>query len=271
MLVEQESYFRASLFLAVLMGMALWEIYAPKRQLTVAKWLRWRNNLSLTFINSILLKLLLPVTATGIAAYAASNQLGLFNQLTIPAWLAISLSIIVFDLAIYGQHVALHAFAPLWRLHRAHHADLDLDVTTGLRFHPLEMLFSMLFKLVIIVLIGAPVVSVLLFEIILNAMAMFNHGNIHLPGRVDHLLRYLIVTPDMHRVHHSVVSVEMNSNFGFNLTVWDRLFATYRDQPQAGHDQMTIGLSEWRNPQFCSQLMSILRMPFRNHFKRDGS
>lgn len=172
------------------------------------------------------------------------------------------MSIVLLDLAVYGQHVALHFFAPLWRLHRAHHADLDLDVTTGLRFHPFEILFSMLFKLAVITLIGAPVSSVLLFEIILNAMAMFNHGNISLPHRLDGLLRYIIVTPDMHRVHHSTLSTEMNRNFGFSLAVWDRLFRTYRDQPQAGHDEMMIGLPQWRNPKFCSQLTNILRMPF---------
>jgi len=262
MLVEQENYLRISLFLTVLIGMAWWEVCAPRRKLTVAKWLRWRNNLALAFFNSILLKLSIPVAATGIAAYAASNQWGLINQLVLPAWLAIGMGIVLLDLAIYGQHVAFHTFTPLWRLHRAHHADLDLDVTTGLRFHPLEMLLSMVFKLTIIVLIGAPVWGVLLFEIILNGMAMFNHGNIYLPRKFDHYLRYLIVTPDMHRVHHSILSTEMNRNFGFNLAVWDRLFDTYRDQPQAGHEQMMIGLPQWRNLQFCSRLVSILRMPF---------
>lgn len=261
MLVEQENYLRVGLFLTVLIGMAYWEVYAPRRKLTVAKWLRWQNNLTLTFINSILLKILLPVTATGVAAYAACNQWGLFNQLVWPAWFAIIMSIVLLDLAVYGQHVALHAFAPLWRLHRAHHADLDLDVTTGLRFHPLEILFSMLFKFAVIVLIGAPVMGVLVFEIILNAMAMFNHGNIYLPRKLDYFLRYIIVTPDMHCVHHSTLPTEMNRNFGFNLVVWDRLFATYRDQPQAGHDQVVIGLPQWRNPQFCSRLVNILRMP----------
>lgn len=263
--VEQEHYLRLGLFLTVLIGMACWEIYVPRRKLTVARWLRWRNNLALSFINSILLKILLPVTATGAAAYAASYQWGLFNQLTLPAWLVIGVSIILLDLAIYGQHVAMHAFAPLWRLHRAHHADLDLDVTTGLRFHPLEMLLSMLFKLTIIMLIGAPVMSVLLFEIILSVMTMFNHGNVYLPRKLDNILRYLIVTPDMHRIHHSVHPAEMNHNFGFNLTVWDRLFATYRDQPQAGYDQMMIGLLRWRSSQFCSRLASILRMPFERY------
>ncbi len=262
MLLDQESYFRAVFFLVVLIGVAGWEVYVPRRKLLITKWVRWWNNLALMFINTLLLRLLVPVTATGIAAYAADNQWGLFNQLEMSAWLAVSLSIILLDLAIYGQHLALHAFAPFWKLHRAHHADLDLDVTTGLRFHPLEMLLSTLFKLIVIVLIGAPVLSVLLFEIILNAMAMFNHGNIALPGKLDHFLRYIIVTPDMHRVHHSVIPAEMNCNFGFNLAIWDRLFVTYRDQPQDGHEQMMIGLLRWRNPKFCIQLMNILRMPF---------
>jgi sterol desaturase/sphingolipid hydroxylase (fatty acid hydroxylase superfamily) len=263
MSVEQEALIRIGFFLGILVLMVVWEFYAPKRMLTVSRWLRWRSNLSLTVINAFLLRLVFPIAGTGVAAYAELNQWGLLNQFEVPAWIAIGLSIVLLDVTIYWQHVMMHTFVPLWRLHRAHHADLDIDVTTGTRFHPLEMLLSMLIKLAVIVSIGAPALGVLFFEVILNVMAMFNHSNIHIPPAFDHALRILIVTPDMHRVHHSTVRAEMNSNFGFNLTIWDRLFGTYCAQPQAGHTAMTIGLEEWRNPGFCSRLGNILMMPFR--------
>ncbi|HRQ04580.1 MAG TPA: sterol desaturase family protein [Nitrosomonas halophila] len=263
MLAEQEALIRAGCFLGILILMASWEVYAPRRKLTISKWLRWRNNLSLTVLNTILIRLVFPVAGTGMAVYAASNQWGLFNQLELPAWLMVGLSLVLLDLVIYGQHLVMHSYAPLWRLHRVHHADLDIDVTTGARFHPLEMLLSMLVKFCAILLFGVSAWGVLLFEIILNAMAMFNHSNIRLPGAIDRRLRILIVTPDMHRVHHSTVPNEMHSNFGFNLAIWDRIFGTYRAQPQAGHIGMTIGLAEWRDQGLCSRLANILMMPFR--------
>lgn len=263
MSIEQETLVRAGFFLGILILMMVWEVFSPKRVLTVSRWLRWRNNLSLTVMNAFLLRLVFPVAGTSVAMYAKLNQWGLLNQVDVPAWLAIGLSIILLDMAVYWQHFMMHAFVPLWRLHRAHHADLDIDVTTGTRFHPLEMLLSMLMKFAVIVFIGAPAMGVLFFEIILNAMAMFNHSNIQIPSGVDRVLRILIVTPDMHRVHHSTIGAEMSSNFGFNLALWDKWFGTYCAQPQAGHAAMTIGLTEWRNPDFCSRLRNILMMPFR--------
>jgi sterol desaturase/sphingolipid hydroxylase (fatty acid hydroxylase superfamily) len=260
---EYEITLRLSFFFGIFMLMAGWEAYAPRRHLTVSKILRWRNNLALTLLNSLILRLVFPITGTGMAIYAQINGWGLFNWAQVPAWLALIVSVILLDLVIYWQHVMMHALPLLWRIHRAHHADLDIDVTTGARFHPLEMLLSMLIKFAAIMILGAPVLAVLIFEIVLNAMAMFNHSNIRLPLMLDRILRQLIVTPDMHRVHHSAIRQETNSNYGFNLAIWDKLFATYRDQPKIGHSHMTIGLSEWRDTALCCRLINILIIPFR--------
>lgn len=262
-MIENEIAVRLGFFFGIFLLMAAWEIHAPKRALTVSKLLRWRSNLTLTLLNSILLRLLFPIAGTGMAIYAQSKGWGLFNWIETPSWLAVIVSILLLDLVIYWQHVMMHAFPVLWRLHRAHHADLDIDVTTGARFHPFEMLLSMLIKFAAITLLGAPALAVLIFEVILNAMAMFNHSNIRLPAAFDQGLRKLIVTPDVHRVHHSAISREMNSNFGFNLVIWDKLFRTYRDQPQAGHQNMTIGLREWRDTAICCRFINILIIPFR--------
>lgn len=260
---EYEMAIRLGFFFGIFILMAGWEVYAPKRQLTVSKMLRWRNNLALTLLNSLILRWVFPMAGIGMATYAQINGWGLFNWVEIPAWLAIIICVILLDLVIYWQHVMMHALPLLWRLHRAHHADLDIDVTTGARFHPLEILLSMLIKFAAIIILGAPVLAVLIFEVILNATAMFNHSNIHLPVTVDRILRQLIVTPDMHRVHHSTIVQETNSNYGFNLAIWDKYFGTYRDQPRAGHTNMSIGLSEWRDTAACSRLINILAIPFR--------
>lgn len=261
--IEHEIIIRLGFFFGIFIVMAWWEIHAPRRQLTVSKILRWRNNLALTLLNSLILRWVFPMAGTGMAMYAQINGWGLFNWMQVPAWLAVLVSTILLDLVIYWQHLMMHALPLLWRLHRAHHADLDIDVTTGARFHPLEILLSMLIKFAAIVILGAPVLAVLIFEVILNAMAMFNHSNIRLPLALDRLLRQLIVTPDMHRVHHSAIMQETNSNYGFNLAIWDKLFGTYREQPQAGHNNMTIGLSEWRDTALCCRLINILAIPFR--------
>lgn len=260
---DHEIVIRLGFFLSIFTLMAWGEAYAPKRQLTIAKILRWRNNLALTLLNSLILRLVFPMTGTGLAIYAQANGWGLFNWIQVPAWFALITSVILLDLVIYWQHVMMHAIPLLWRLHRAHHADLDIDVTTGARFHPLEMLLSMLIKFAVIVILGAPMLAVLIFEVVLNGMAMFNHSNIRLPLVLDRMLRQLIVTPDMHRVHHSALIPEMNSNYGFNLVIWDKLFGSYRDQPQAGHNNMMIGLREWRDTAFCCRLLNILLIPFR--------
>lgn len=262
MFISHEVTIRLVSFFGIFALMVLWEILAPKRALTISKALRWRNNIALTILNSIILRLLFPAAATGAAVYAQMHGWGLFNWLSIPVWLSIIASVILLDMLIYWQHILMHHVPLLWRLHRVHHVDLDIDVTTGARFHPIEILLSMLIKVAAIALLGAPILAVLIFEVVLNAMAMFNHSNVALPFTTDRLLRKVVVTPDMHRVHHSVEMVETNSNYGFNLACWDKLFGTYREQPMAGHQDMAIGLLEWRNPSTCCHLKGMLSIPF---------
>jgi len=208
--------------------------------------IRWTNNLGLVVIDTLVLRLSFPILAVGLAVTAQDLGWGLFNIIEAPEWVAVLVSIIVLDLVIYLQHVMFHAVPALWRLHRMHHADLEFDVTTGLRFHPVEILLSMGIKLAVVVALGPPAVAVLIFEVLLNATAMFNHSNIRLPMLVDRFLRLIMVTPDMHRVHHSIIPEETNSNFGFNLPWWDRLLGTYKAQPEAGHEGMTIGIEQFR-------------------------
>ncbi len=256
-----EGLIRGFFFFTVLFLVGYTETKVTRRQLTVAKKGRWFNNLGIIFLSSLLLKLTVPIAATGIAAAAAAKGWGLFNYLELTPWLTIPLSILILDLVIYLQHLTFHAVPILWRLHMVHHADLDLDVTSGLRFHPLEIILSMGVKMTVVAALGIPVLAVLIFEIILNATAMFNHGNIHLSDKLDRYLRLLTVTPDMHRVHHSVLIRETNSNFGFNFPWWDRLCGTYRAQPAAGHEQMTIGLSQFRKAEQVT-LLKLLILPF---------
>jgi sterol desaturase/sphingolipid hydroxylase (fatty acid hydroxylase superfamily) len=233
-------------------------------------------------IDTAVLRLLFPTAAVGLAMFAESRDLGLFSLLRLPQWAAFVLGVVLLDLAIYLQHVMFHAVPAFWRLHRMHHADLDIDVTTGLRFHPVEIVLSMLIKLGVILMLGPPAVSVLIFEVLLNATSMFNHSNAYIPVAVDRVLRWLVVTPDMHRVHHSVEEYETNSNFGFNLPWWDRLFGTYRGQPRAGHEGMTIGLTSFRDEKICISIKGMLLIPFmgrgegyvinrRSHGPADGA
>lgn len=259
---SHEVAIRLAFFFGVLGAMALWETVAPRRELTVRRALRWANNLGLVVLNSVVLRVLFPAAAVGVAAVADTKSWGVFNNLPFPGWIAVLSSVIALDFLIYFQHVMMHAVPALWRLHRVHHADLDFDVTTGARFHPIEIVLSMLIKFAAIVLLGAPVLAVVIFEVVLNATAMFNHGNVHIPRALDRVLRWFVVTPDMHRVHHSVVADETNSNFGFNLPWWDRLFGTYRSQPRAGHEAMTIGTAEYRDPKHCVWLPGLLALPF---------
>ncbi len=261
--MQNEAQIRMGFFFGILAVMAVWEIIAPRRALTVSKTVRWVNNLGLVFFNSFIVKFVIPTSSIGLAAYAVNQGWGLFNFYTeIPLWVAMLASIVIMDFVIYLQHVMVHAVPVLWRLHRVHHADLDFDVTTGARFHTLEIILSMFIKFATILLLGPPVVAVVIFEVVLNAMAMFNHGNVGLPLGLDRLLRYFIVTPDMHRVHHSIEDDEANSNFGFNLSWWDRLFGTYRDQPRAGHQEMTIGIHKYRTTKLASWLPGMLALPF---------
>ncbi len=261
-IMVNEMQIRMGFFLGIFALMGIWELIAPRRALTVSKAVRWANNLGLVFFNSFIIRLIFPAAAVGVAAFATENGWGLLNYYEIPLVAAVVISIIVMDFIIYLQHVLVHAVPVLWRLHRVHHADLDYDVTTGARFHTLEIILSMLIKFATIVVLGPPVVAVLFFEIMLNATAMFNHSNIGLPKGLDRVLRLFLVTPDMHRVHHSVEDDEANSNFGFSLTWWDRLFGTYRAQPRAGHTGMTIGIHKYRDPKQVSWLPGMLLLPF---------
>ncbi len=242
-------------------GMAVWERLAARRRLSTPRWPRRAVNLTIMLINPLLVRLLFPVLAVTLAVEARRNGWGLFNHLDWPYAAEWITAVVLLDLAIYLQHVMFHAVPLLWRLHLVHHTDLDYDLTTGLRFHPLEAVLSMVVKLGVVAALGPPPAAVVAFEVILNAMALFNHGNVRMFGRADALLRLLVVTPDMHRVHHSVVIRETNSNFGFNLSAWDRLFGTYRDRPARGHDGMTIGLAGFRDPRRLS-LPRLLALPF---------
>jgi sterol desaturase/sphingolipid hydroxylase (fatty acid hydroxylase superfamily) len=261
-IMNNEVTIRLSFFLGIFAVMAIWEFIAPRRALTVSKVVRWSNNLGLVFLNSFILRLLFPAAAVGMAAFASEQNWGLLNYYDVPAMTAILVSVIAMDFVIYLQHVMVHAVPVLWRLHRVHHADLDYDVTTGARFHPIEIILSMLIKFATILLLGPPVVAVVIFEVMLNATAMFNHSNVRLNLTLDKFLRLLLVTPDMHRVHHSIEDDETNSNFGFSLPWWDRLFGTYRAQPRAGHENMTIGIRTFREPKMSSWISGMLIMPF---------
>jgi sterol desaturase/sphingolipid hydroxylase (fatty acid hydroxylase superfamily) len=262
--MTQEPLIRLIFFFGMLGIMALWERLAPSRPLSVSKPLRWASNLGLAVLNTVLLRALFPLAAVGFAAITAKKGWGLFNILDLPDWIVIPLSVMALDFIIYLQHVMFHALPPLWRLHKVHHADRDFDVTTGLRFHPLEILLSMGIKIAAILLLGSPTVAVLIFEVLLNATAMFNHGNVSLPCQIDRLFRWFVVTPDMHRVHHSAIPHETNRNYGFNLPWWDYLFGTYQARPSMGNQGMTIGLSEYQKTLRGSQLPWMLLLPFGN-------
>ncbi|HXH03307.1 MAG TPA: sterol desaturase family protein [Candidatus Competibacteraceae bacterium] len=261
-LLEHEPAIRLGFFLGIFTLMALGELFAPRRRRQFSRWLRWPSNLALVVLNTVLLRLIFPMAAVGVALLAEQRGWGLLNSVALPAALEAVAAVLVLDLAIYLQHRLFHAVPLLWRLHRVHHADLDLDVTSGARFHPIEILLSMAIKQAVVVVLGAPAVAVLIFEVLLNATAMFNHANVRLPEQIERVLRLMVVTPDMHRVHHSAIPRETNSNFGFNLPWWDRLFGTYRDQPAAGHDGMTIGLAQFRSAREL-WLDRLLTQPFR--------
>ena len=246
-LLANEPAIRLGLFLAILSGMAVWEVAAPRRRREIPRLIRWTNNLGVVAVDTVLVRLAFPVVAVGLATFASEQGWGLFNMLALPFWPVFILSVLALDLAIYLQHVMFHAVPALWRVHRMHHADLEFDVSTGLRLHPVEILLSMALKLAVVAALGPPAVAVLAFEVLLNATSMFNHGNVRIPERVDRILRLLVVTPDMHRVHHSIHPAETNSNFGFNLPWWDRLLGTYWPQPREGHQAMTIGIEQFRS------------------------
>lgn len=261
-LLAHEPLIRLGAFAGIFAVMALWEVLAPRRKLAIRRWQRWPANLGIVALDSLLVRLIFPTAAVGVALFAETHRWGLFQVLQLPGWLALVASMLLLDLAIYLQHVMLHAVPLLWRLHRMHHTDLEFDLTTGARFHPLEILLSLVIKLGVIVALGAPALAVLAFEVVLNVTSMFNHGNVGLPRRLDRAARWLLVTPDMHRVHHSWHPDETNSNFGFNLSWWDRAFGTYRAQPRDGHTGMTIGINQFRDPREL-RLDRMLWQPFR--------
>jgi len=243
-----EATIRIGFFAGIFLAVALVELIVPRRALTTSKTSRWFGNIGIVFINTILLRILFPAGAVGISVWVGHQGWGIFNHFQWPFWLEVALTIVILDFVIYMQHVMFHAVPVLWRLHMMHHADLDYDLTTGTRFHPLEIIISLGIKAGAITVLGAPPVGVIIFEILLNGTAMFNHGNFFIPVGIDRMLRLLVVTPDMHRVHHSVFPNETNTNFGFNLPWWDRLCGTYKPQPVKGHEQMTIGLNQFRDP-----------------------
>lgn len=271
-LLPNEPFIRLGVFLTVLMAMVLWEILAARRPQRIHRLGRWPSNLMIVVLDTLAVRLVFPVAAVGAALIAAEQGWGLLNLITLPAWLSILLAVLVLDMAIYFQHRLFHKVPWLWRLHRMHHADLEFDVTTGLRFHPLEIVLSMAIKVSVVFALGAPALAVVIFEVLLNATSLFNHGNVRLPRWLDRKLRLFVVTPEMHRVHHSIIRRETDSNFGFNLPWWDRLFRTYRDQPEKGHLGMTIGIEYFRTERDL-RLDRMLIQPFltpRNE-RRSGS
>ncbi|MCG6868661.1 MAG: sterol desaturase family protein [Gammaproteobacteria bacterium] len=261
-LLHYEVPLRLGFFFGIFALMALWEIIAPRRARTVSKAIRWTSNIGIVFLNSVILRLVFPAAAVGMALFASREGWGVFNYIDAPYWIEILVSVVFLDFTTYLQHVMVHAVPVLWRLHRVHHADLDFDVTTGARFHPVEILLSMLIRFATITVLGPPVAAVVIFEVLLNATSLFNHANVRLPLALDRVLRLFVVTPDMHRVHHSVEDDETNSNFGFNLPWWDHMFGTYRDQPRAGHTGMTIGINTFRDTHRCNRLTGMLALPF---------
>jgi sterol desaturase/sphingolipid hydroxylase (fatty acid hydroxylase superfamily) len=256
-----ETAIRFGAFIGIFTAMALWEAAVPRRARPYSRLKRWPSNLAIVTLNSML-RILLPATAVSLAVVGTQRDWGLLNNLPLPGWSAVAASVVLLDLAIYLQHVMFHAVPTLWRVHRMHHSDLDIDVTTGARFHPIEIALSMLIKFGVVTTLGAPALGVLIFEVLLNATSMFNHGNVRIPVGFDRWLRWLVVTPDMHRVHHSIAVGETNSNFGFNLPWWDHLLGTYRDQPAAGHEGMTIGIDQFREAREL-WLDRMLLQPFR--------
>lgn len=264
--VPYEALIRLGAFLAIFVAMAVYEMFSPRlaraEMAGALKSRRWFANLSLLVISSLVLRIVFPAAAVGAAIFAEARGWGLFRLVHLPGGLAAIFSFVLLDLAIWGEHLASHKVPLLWRIHRMHHADIGFDVTTGLRFHPFEILLSMLWKALVVMVIGAPVLAVLAFEVVLNATSMFNHSNIAIPAAADRLLRKIIVTPDMHRVHHSTIGRETDSNYGFNLSLWDRLFETYTDQPSRGHEAMDIGLDDFRGGA-AAGLGFALALPFR--------
>ncbi len=256
-----EPIVRLGSFITILVVVGIWEALAPRRERSLMRLKRWPGNLGIAALNTLVIRIVFPTAAAGVALLGEQRGWGLLNVFPFPAWISVLISVVILDLVIYLQHVLFHAVPLLWRVHRMHHADLDIDVTTGVRFHPIEIALSMCIKLLVVTALGAPALAVLIFEVLLNATSLFNHGNMRIPLPFDKVLRRLVVTPDMHRVHHSWHPDETNSNFGFNLPWWDRLLGTYKDQPKDGHESMIIGINQFREPAW-ERLDRMLIQPF---------
>jgi len=261
-IMQNETALRMGVFIVILVIMMLAEALLPRKKRVQPRARRWASNLLLVVIDTLALRLIFPIIAVGVAVYAQANGWGLLNLITLPAWLSVLIAIVILDMMIYWQHVVSHKWDFLWALHKVHHTDRDIDVTTALRFHPIEIVLSMAFKMALVFALGAPVLAVIIFEIILNGCAMFNHSNVRFSRGIDKILRSVMVTPDMHRIHHSTIERETNSNYGFSTSLWDRLFKSYIPQPSQGHDDMVIGLQEHQDNS-PSNLIWALALPFK--------
>lgn len=262
LIIDNEASIRLFFFFGIFIVMALLELVYTKRALLLSKNKRWFNNISLVFLNTIIIRILFPTATIGVSIYAHNQGIGLFNIVNLSIESVFILSIILMDLIIYWQHRFFHTINFFWKFHQVHHSDMDYDVTTGFRFHPIEIIFSMIIKFIFIVGLGIPVIAIICFEILLSAFAIFNHANIHIPKKIDTFLRFFIVTPDMHRIHHSIYHNELNSNFGFNISLWDRIFKSYIDTPKNDYTKMTIGLSTLQDENKTVSLLNILKLPF---------
>lgn len=263
-LIADEQNIRLGVFLGLLVFFGILEFLFPLAKRRAGRLSQWFTNMAMTIINTLSMRLILPIIAVGVAGYASENGYGLFNMVAIGYWPTFIVSLLLLDLLIYGQHVLVHRVPMLWRLHRMHHSELGLDVTSSVRFHPIEIIFSMLIKMAFVLMMGIPVVAVIFFEIILNALALFNHSNIKIPKSLEKLLRIIFITPELHWIHHSEIVNETNSNYGFNLVIWDKIFSTYIDKPTLSYDQMRQGLTEFGFEKPLN-LIELLISPFKNY------
>ena len=261
--INNEGVWRLGFFVVIFIGMLIWEAAQPRREVPRGVFFRRANNIGVSVLDTLLVRITFPLLPVGAAMYVSEHSIGLIPSFNVPLIVAAPFVLLALDFAIYLQHRIFHAVPWLWRLHRMHHSDTEFDVTTGIRFHPIEIIASMVIKIALVFALGAPAIAVLIFEILLNATSLFNHGNVRISRRLERVLRWFVVTPEMHRVHHSVIHAETDSNFGFNLPWWDRLFGTYRSEPEYGHQNMMIGLRIFRRKEE-RRVDRLLSQPFRS-------